>query len=121
MTVGDILTSIPVYPESIKLEAYYLDLISSDVKLCEDDFGNVSFINEKSKTEALRGRKLSGRKPYSTVNNNRNWEAFGQSKPLLRWAKEYGINYTTLRGRVTTYGMTLENALTYTNERRQMK
>lgn len=45
------------------------------------------------------------------------FEAFGESKPLIVWAREYGIKYGTLHARVHRYSMPIESALTLGGDR----
>lgn len=37
--------------------------------------------------------------------------AFGKTQSLSKWAREYGIKYTTLRARITDCGLSVEEAL----------
>jgi len=57
-------------------------------------------------SENNRGEKSSNYKRAKC------WEYNGKSQPLSDWAKDYGINKTTLNFRVTVLGWPLERALT---------
>ena len=108
-----LLDSIPVYPESIRIHSTRKLALASELGLCEDEKGRVSWISEEAKRVALckrAGKTCS--MPEHRAGRNKSYSAFGKSQTLREWANEYGIHYQTLNTRLNTYGMRLEDALT---------
>ena len=117
MSMMDILNLIPVYPKTTRLNANRKMALASELGICEDDKGRISWISEEAKKDAIEKRTLL--KTQKTLlrtlpNKTRNklYSAFGRSQTLHEWADEYNMLYQTLCSRINTYGISLEEALT---------
>ena len=113
----DILNLIPVYPETTRLNANRKMALASELGICEDDKGRISWISEEDKKNAIEKRTLLKTQktlPKTLPNKNKNklYSAFGRSQTLHEWADEYNMLYQTLCSRINTYGISLEEALT---------
>ena len=109
----DILNLIPVYPETTRLNANKKIALASELGICEDDKGRISWISEEAKKDAIEKRTLL--KTQKTLTNKKEkklYSAFGRSQTLHEWADEYNMLYQTLCSRINTYGISLEEALT---------
>lgn len=109
----DILNLIPVYPETTRLNANRKMALASELGICEDDKGRISWISEEAKKNAIEKRTLL--KTQKTLPNKKEkklYSAFGRSQTLHEWADEYNMLYQTLCSRINTYGISLEEALT---------
>ena len=109
----DILNLIPVYPEATRLNANKKMALASELGICEDDKGRISWISEEAKKNAIEKRTLL--KTQKTLTNKKEkklYSAFGRSQTLHEWADEYNMLYQTLCSRINTYGISLEEALT---------
>ena len=109
----DILNLIPVYPETTRLNANKKMALASELGICEDDKGRISWISEEAKKNAIEKRTLL--KTQKTLTNKKEkklYSAFGRSQTLHEWADEYNMLYQTLCSRINTYGISLEEALT---------
>lgn len=109
----DILNLIPVYPETTRLNANRKMALASELGICEDDKGRISWISEEAKKNAIEKRTLL--KTQKTLPNKKEkklYSAFGRSQTLHEWANEYNMLYQTLCSRINTYGISLEEALT---------
>ena len=109
----DILNLIPVYPETTRLNANRKMALASELGICEDDKGRISWISEEAKKNAIEKRTLL--KTQKTLPNKKEkklYSAFGRSQTLHGWADEYNMLYQTLCSRINTYGISLEEALT---------
>ena len=109
----DILNLIPVYPETTRLNANRKMALASELGICEDDKGRISWISEEAKKNAIEKRTLL--KTQKTLTNKKEkklYSAFGRSQTLHEWADEYNMLYQTLCSRINTYGISLEEALT---------
>ena len=117
VSMMDILNLIPVYPETIRLNANRKMALASELGICEDDKGRVSWISEEAKKNAIEKRILLKTqkilsKTLPNKNKNKLYSAFGRSQTLHEWADEYNMLYQTLCSRINTYGISLEEALT---------
>ena len=109
----DILNLIPVYPETTRLNANKKMALASELGICEDDKGRISWISEEAKKNAIEKRTLlKTQKTLPNKNKNKLYRAFGRSQTLHEWADEYNMLYQTLCSRINTYGISLEEALT---------
>lgn len=113
----DILNLIPVYPETTRLSSNRKMALTSELGICEDDKGRVSWISEEAKKNAIEKRTLlkTQKTLLKTLPNkkrNKLYSAFGRSQTLHEWADEYNMLYQTLCSRINTYGISLEEALT---------
>ena len=54
----DILNLIPVYPETTRLNANRKMALASELGICEDDKGRISWISEEAKKNAIEKRTL---------------------------------------------------------------
>lgn len=109
----DILNLIPVYPKTTRLNANKKMALASELGICEDDKGRISWISEEAKKDAIEKRTLL--KTQKTLPNKKEkklYSAFGRSQTLHEWADEYNMLYQTLCSRINTYGISLEEALT---------
>ena len=109
----DILNLIPVYPKTTRLNANKKMALASELGICEDDKGRISWISEEAKKNAIEKRTLL--KTQKTLTNKKEkklYSAFGKSQTLHEWADEYNMLYQTLCSRINTYGISLEEALT---------
>ena len=109
----DILNLIPVYPKTTRLNANKKMALASELGICEDDKGRISWISEEAKKNAIEKRTLL--KTQKTLTNKKEkklYSAFGRSQTLHEWADEYNMLYQTLCSRINTYGISLEEALT---------
>ena len=109
----DILNLIPVYPKTTRLNANNQMTLASELGICEDDKGRISWISEEAKKNAIEKRTLL--KTQKTLPNKKEkklYSAFGRSQTLHEWADEYNMLYQTLCSRINTYGISLEEALT---------
>ena len=109
----DILNLIPVYPKTTRLNANKKMALASELGICEDDKGRISWISEEAKKNAIEKRTLL--KTQKTLPNKKEkklYSAFGRSQTLHEWADEYNMLYQTLCSRINTYGISLEEALT---------
>ena len=109
----DILNLIPVYPKTTRLNANKKMALASELGICEDDKGRISWISEEAKKNAIGKRTLL--KTQKTLTNKKEkklYSAFGRSQTLHEWADEYNMLYQTLCSRINTYGISLEEALT---------
>ena len=109
----DILNLIPVYPKTTRLNANKKMALASELGICEDDKGRISWISEEAKKNAIKKRTLL--KTQKTLPNKKEkklYSAFGRSQTLHEWADEYNMLYQTLCSRINTYGISLEEALT---------
>ena len=109
----DILNLIPVYPETTRLNANKKMALASELGICEDDKGRISWISEEAKKNAIEKRTLL--KTQKTLTNKKEkklYSAFGRSQTLHEWADAYNMLYQTLCSRINTYGISLEEALT---------
>ena len=112
-TMMDILNLIPVYPKTTRLNANKKMALASELGICEDDKGRISWISEEAKKNAIEKRTLL--KTQKTLPNKKEkklYSAFGRSQTLHEWADEYNMLYQTLCSRINTYGISLEEALT---------
>ena len=109
----DILNLIPVYPETTRLNANRKMALASELGICEDDKGRISWISEEAKKDAIEKRTLlKTQKTLSKKKEKKLYSAFGRSQTLHEWADEYNMLYQTLCSRINTYGISLEEALT---------
>ena len=109
----DRLNLIPVYPKTTRLNANKKMALASELGICEDDKGRISWISEEAKKDAIEKRTLL--KTQKTLTNKKEkklYSAFGRSQTLHEWADEYNMLYQTLCSRINTYGISLEEALT---------
>ena len=109
----DILNLIPVYPKTTRLNANKKMALASELGICEDDKGRISWISEEAKKDAIEKRTLL--KTQKTLTNKKEkklYSAFGRSQTLHEWADEYNMLYQTLCSRINRYGISLEEALT---------
>ena len=93
----DILNLIPVYPETTRLNANKKMALASELGICEDDKGRISWISEEAKKNAIEKRTLL--KTQKTLPNKKEkklYSAFGRSQTLHEWADEYNMLYQTL-------------------------
>ena len=109
----DILNLIPVYPETTRLNANKKMALASELGICEDDKGRISWISEEAKKNAIEKRTLlKTQKILPNKKEKKLYSAFGRSQTLHEWADEYNMLYQTLCSRINTYGISLEEALT---------
>ena len=109
----DILNLIPVYPETTRLNANRKMALASELGICEDDKGRISWISEEAKKNAIEKRTLlKAQKTLPNKKEKKLYSAFGRSQTLHEWADEYNMLYQTLCSRINTYGISLEEALT---------
>ena len=109
----DILNLIPVYPETTRLNANRKMALASELGICEDDKGRISWISEEAKKNAIEKRTfLKTQKTLPNKKEKKLYSAFGRSQTLHEWADEYNMLYQTLCSRLNTYGISLEEALT---------
>lgn len=113
----DIMNMIPVYPKNTRLSQNKKMALASELGICEDDKGRVSWISEEAKKNAIEKRTLLKTqktllKTLPNKNKNKLYSAFGRSQTLHEWADEYNMLYQTLCSRINTYGISLEEALT---------
>lgn len=109
----DILNLIPVYPETTRLNANRKMALASELGICEDDKGRISWISEEAKKDAIEKRTLlKTQKTLSKKKEKKLYSAFGRSQTLHEWADEYNMLYQTLCSRINTYGISLKEALT---------
>ena len=109
----DILNLIPVYPETTRLNANRKMALASELGICEDDKGRVSWVSEEAKKNAIEKRTLlKTQKILPNKKEKKLYSAFGRSQTLHEWADEYNMLYQTLCSRINTYGISLEEALT---------
>ena len=109
----DILNLIPVYPETKRLKANKKMALASELGICEDDKGRISWISEEAKKNAIEKRTLlKTQKILPNKKEKKLYSAFGRSQTLHEWADEYNMLYQTLCSRINTYGISLEEALT---------
>ena len=109
----DILNLIPVYPETTRLNANRKMALASELGICEDDKGRISWISEEAKKNAIEKRTLlKTQKILPNKKEKKLYSAFGRSQTLHEWADEYNMLYQTLCSRINTYGISLEEALT---------
>ena len=108
-----ILNLIPVYPETTRLNANRKMALASELGICEDDKGRISWISEEAKKNAIEKRTLlKAQKTLPNKKEKKLYSAFGRSQTLHEWADEYNMLYQTLCSRINTYGISLEEALT---------
>ena len=109
----DILNLIPVYPKTTRLNANRKMALASELGICEDDKGRISWISEEAKKNAIEKRTLlKTQKILPNKKEKKLYSAFGRSQTLHEWADEYNMLYQTLCSRINTYGISLEEALT---------
>ena len=109
----DILNLIPVYPKTTRLNANKKMALASELGICEDDKGRISWISEEAKKKAIEKRTLlKTQKILPNKKEKKLYSAFGRSQTLHEWADEYNMLYQTLCSRINTYGISLEEALT---------
>ena len=109
----DILNLIPVYPKTTRLNANKKMALASELGICEDDKGRISWISEEAKKDAIEKRTLlKTQKILPNKKEKKLYSAFGRSQTLHEWADEYNMLYQTLCSRINTYGISLEEALT---------
>ena len=109
----DILNLIPVYPKTTRLNANKKMALASELGICEDDKGRISWISEEAKKNAIEKRTLlKTQKILPNKKEKKLYSAFGRSQTLHEWADEYNMLYQTLCSRINTYGISLEEALT---------
>lgn len=109
----DIMNLIPVYPETTRLSQNKKMALASELGICEDDKGRVSWISEEAKKDAIEKRTLlRTQKILPNKKEKKLYSAFGRSQTLHEWADEYNMLYQTLCSRINTYGISLEEALT---------
>ena len=109
----DILNLIPVYPKTTRLNANKKMALASELGICEDDKGRISWISEETKKNAIEKRTLlKTQKILPNKKEKKLYSAFGRSQTLHEWADEYNMLYQTLCSRINTYGISLEEALT---------
>ena len=109
----DILNLIPVYPETTRLNANKKMALASELGICEDDKGRISWIREEAKKNAIEKRTLlKTQKTLTKKKEKKLYSAFGRSQTLHEWADAYNMLYQTLCSRINTYGISLEEALT---------
>ena len=109
----DILNLIPVYPETTRLNANKKMALASELGICEDDKGRISWISEEAKKNAIEKRTLlKTQKILPNKKEKKLYSALGRSQTLHEWADEYNMLYQTLCSRINTYGISLEEALT---------
>ena len=109
----DILNLIPVYPKTTRLNANKKMALASELGICEDDKGRISWISEEAKKNAIEKRTLlKAQKTLPNKKEKKLYSAFGRSQTLHEWADEYNMLYQTLCSRINTYGISLEEALT---------
>ena len=109
----DILNLIPVYPKTTRLNANKKMALASELGICEDDKGRISWISEEAKKNAIEKRTLlKTQKTFPNKKEKKLYSAFGRSQTLHEWADEYNMLYQTLCSRINTYGISLEEALT---------
>ena len=109
----DILNLIPVYPKTTRLNANKKMALASELGICEDDKGRISWISEEAKKDAIEKRTLlQTQKTLTNKKEKKLYSAFGRSQTLHEWADEYNMLYQTLCSRINTYGISLEEALT---------
>ena len=109
----DILNLIPVYPKTTRLNANKKMALASELGICEDDKGRISWISEEAKKNAIEKRTLlKTQKTFPNKKEKKLYSAFGRSQTLHEWADEYNMLYQTLCSRINTYGISLEEVLT---------
>ena len=83
VSMMDILNLIPVYPETTRLNANKKMALASELGICEDDKGRISWISEEAKKDAIEKRTLL--KTQKTLPNKKEkklYSAFGRSQTL---------------------------------------